>query len=396
MPKTPANHPLAGQESYLQATASGMAQRLRHQRPHQSLSESKISPSAAWTAKPPEGKGRTVAAIVAHMHNVRVMWLKAAKAEEIPAQLDRFNLTPWQALRCARSQPSRSQRRHEARFGDSWPHQRLSPRCRGIPRVPDCARCPPPRADHHAGPPARLSLAAESHVRHVGVGLALISLRAAAASGTIQLRPRYAQGRVALQPGFRRQQATPAGIGIRPRRSPRWRRRSRPWSPLSLRIMRVEETRRAIDSGCDTIFACGGDGTIHNIAQVLANSPAALAILPMGTANALAHDLCLPLQGGRRGEGIPSSHSAPHRARPRQLLRSPGQSRHALFRSRRRRRRRRSSLLQTSHRNQAAHGHGGLLRQSLESVVQLSHDALCGGVHETWLGRPAVKPKSPN
>jgi diacylglycerol kinase (ATP) len=58
----------------------------------------------------------------------------------------------------------------------------------------------------------------------------------------------------------------------------------------------VEETRSAIDSGCDTIFACGGDGTIHNILQVLANSPTALAILPMGTANALAHDLGLPLK----------------------------------------------------------------------------------------------------
>jgi diacylglycerol kinase (ATP) len=55
-----------------------------------------------------------------------------------------------------------------------------------------------------------------------------------------------------------------------------------------------DEARRAIDSGCDTIFACGGDGTIHNIVQVLANSPVALAILPMGTANALAHDIKLP------------------------------------------------------------------------------------------------------
>jgi diacylglycerol kinase (ATP) len=58
----------------------------------------------------------------------------------------------------------------------------------------------------------------------------------------------------------------------------------------------VEETRSAIDSGCDTVFACGGDGTIHNIVQVLANSPTALAILPMGTANALAHDIKLPLK----------------------------------------------------------------------------------------------------
>ena len=56
-------------------------------------------PPAAWKAKPVEGKGRTVAAIIAHMHNVRVMWLKAAKAEEIPDQLDRASVTPTQALR---------------------------------------------------------------------------------------------------------------------------------------------------------------------------------------------------------------------------------------------------------------------------------------------------------
>ena len=56
-----------------------------------------------------------------------------------------------------------------------------------------------------------------------------------------------------------------------------------------------EQVRQAVASGCDTIFACGGDGTIHNVAQVLANTTVALAILPMGTANALAHDLSLPL-----------------------------------------------------------------------------------------------------
>jgi diacylglycerol kinase (ATP) len=56
----------------------------------------------------------------------------------------------------------------------------------------------------------------------------------------------------------------------------------------------VEQAREAVRAGCDTIFACGGDGTIHNIAQALATSSVALAILPMGTANALAHDLGIP------------------------------------------------------------------------------------------------------
>jgi diacylglycerol kinase (ATP) len=57
-----------------------------------------------------------------------------------------------------------------------------------------------------------------------------------------------------------------------------------------------EHASRAIASGCDTVFACGGDGTIHNIIQVLAQTDVALAILPMGTGNTLAHDLNLPLK----------------------------------------------------------------------------------------------------
>jgi len=53
---------------------------------------------AAWRAKPPGGKGRTIAAIVAHMHNVRVMWLKvSARGSEIPGQLDRARVNPTQA-----------------------------------------------------------------------------------------------------------------------------------------------------------------------------------------------------------------------------------------------------------------------------------------------------------
>ena len=57
-------------------------------------------PSEAWRAEPPEGKGRTIAAIVAHMHNVRVMWLKAAtKESKIPDQLDRASVTPTQAAK---------------------------------------------------------------------------------------------------------------------------------------------------------------------------------------------------------------------------------------------------------------------------------------------------------
>jgi uncharacterized damage-inducible protein DinB len=56
-------------------------------------------PVEAWRAEPAEGKGRTVAAIAAHMHNVRVMWLKAsAKGSAIPAQLEKSKVTVKQAV----------------------------------------------------------------------------------------------------------------------------------------------------------------------------------------------------------------------------------------------------------------------------------------------------------
>jgi diacylglycerol kinase family enzyme len=54
--------------------------------------------------------------------------------------------------------------------------------------------------------------------------------------------------------------------------------------------------RFAVAGGSDTVFACGGDGTIHDVIQGLAGTQVALAILPFGTANALAHDLGIPLR----------------------------------------------------------------------------------------------------
>jgi uncharacterized damage-inducible protein DinB len=76
-------------------------------------------PLAAWNLKPAKGQGRTVAAIVAHMHNVRVMWLKAAKAKEIPAQLDRATVTPGQAVRALeRSRHALSRVLSQALAGD--------------------------------------------------------------------------------------------------------------------------------------------------------------------------------------------------------------------------------------------------------------------------------------
>src|ERR1700674_1907283 len=58
----------------------------------------------------------------------------------------------------------------------------------------------------------------------------------------------------------------------------------------------TDHARVAVAAGSDTVFACGGNGTIHDVIQGLAGTPVALAVLPFGTANALAHDLAIPLR----------------------------------------------------------------------------------------------------
>jgi uncharacterized damage-inducible protein DinB len=55
-------------------------------------------PDGVWTAKAPESPGRAIAAIFAHMHNVRLMWLKAiAKQAHLPVKLNRATVTKQDA-----------------------------------------------------------------------------------------------------------------------------------------------------------------------------------------------------------------------------------------------------------------------------------------------------------
>jgi uncharacterized damage-inducible protein DinB len=52
----------------------------------------------AWAAKPPGGKGRTIAAIFAHIHNVRHMWMQtAAKDAKNFEKVKKEDLTRAQA-----------------------------------------------------------------------------------------------------------------------------------------------------------------------------------------------------------------------------------------------------------------------------------------------------------
>jgi len=59
----------------------------------------------------------------------------------------------------------------------------------------------------------------------------------------------------------------------------------------------------AVQRGCDTIIACGGDGTVNEVLQSIVGTEVALGILPLGTANALAANLGLntsPVKAMRR------------------------------------------------------------------------------------------------
>jgi YegS/Rv2252/BmrU family lipid kinase len=59
------------------------------------------------------------------------------------------------------------------------------------------------------------------------------------------------------------------------------------------------QAREALLNGAEIIFACGGDGTIHEVLQGLVSEKCeptgTLGIIPLGSANALAHHLRLSL-----------------------------------------------------------------------------------------------------
>jgi YegS/Rv2252/BmrU family lipid kinase len=60
----------------------------------------------------------------------------------------------------------------------------------------------------------------------------------------------------------------------------------------------ADQAAAAVRDGHDTVFACGGDGTVHDVLQGIMRSDAdrraALGLLPLGTGNVLANDVGLP------------------------------------------------------------------------------------------------------
>ena len=56
----------------------------------------------------------------------------------------------------------------------------------------------------------------------------------------------------------------------------------------------TELTQNSITEGAHIIVACGGDGTINEVASCLINSSVKLGIVPMGSGNGLASNLNIP------------------------------------------------------------------------------------------------------
>ncbi|MGB2063964.1 MAG: diacylglycerol kinase family protein [Marinomonas gallaica] len=70
-----------------------------------------------------------------------------------------------------------------------------------------------------------------------------------------------------------------------------------PYYDLTIRTTSKEHNgsywaQKAVVNKPDLVIACGGDGTVAEVAQELVNTPVKLGIIPLGTANALSYALC--------------------------------------------------------------------------------------------------------
>ncbi|WJG09645.1 diacylglycerol kinase family protein [Aliiglaciecola sp. LCG003] len=68
-----------------------------------------------------------------------------------------------------------------------------------------------------------------------------------------------------------------------------------------------ELAKQAIEQGASTLIACGGDGTLTEVASQVVGTDKTLGIIPLGTANALAHALF-----GTRSKIVPIEDACEH------------------------------------------------------------------------------------
>ncbi|MCM4164830.1 MULTISPECIES: diacylglycerol kinase family protein [unclassified Arenibacter] len=71
----------------------------------------------------------------------------------------------------------------------------------------------------------------------------------------------------------------------------------------------IELTKKSIAEGADIIVACGGDGTVNEVASSLVGTSIPLGIIPIGSGNGLASNLSIPKNLRRALELIKNRHT---------------------------------------------------------------------------------------
>ena len=87
-----------------------------------------ILPAPIWSAKPPSGSGRSIAAIVTHMQSVRNMFAKMGGADALPVFLDRSRSTLDEARQALQQSREALTTLFEAALAKGQPRVKKMPR----------------------------------------------------------------------------------------------------------------------------------------------------------------------------------------------------------------------------------------------------------------------------